>query len=122
MLILLKKNIFHLISFQLRKRNSWGNIVTNLNTYNDFTVTLRGVRHQFTTIMGKYKSKARKEIAGTGLAGEELTENEQFLEDIIERYEQSKRRIEESLFDKKVQSQQDKRRICNKRPWKRSCN
>ena len=60
--------------------------------------------------MGKYKSKARKEIAGTGLAGEELTENEQFLEDIIERYEQSERRIEESLFDKKVQSQEDKKK------------
>ena len=110
MLILLKKNIFHFISFQLRKGNSWGNIVTNLNTYDDFTVTLRGARHRFTTTMGKYKSKARKEIVVTGLAGEELTKYEQFLEDIIERYEQSERRIEEGLFDKKVQSQEDKKK------------
>ena len=60
--------------------------------------------------MGNFKSKARKVIAGTGLAAEELTEYEQFLEDIIERYEQSERRIEESLFDKKVQSQEDKKK------------
>ena len=58
--------------------------------------------------MRKYKSKARKAITGTSLGREELTEYKQLLEDLIERYEESERRTEESSGDKKVQSQEDK--------------
>lgn len=45
--------------------------------------------------MRKYEPKARKEIAGTGLGGEERTEYEQLLKDHIERYEESERRRKE---------------------------
>ena len=65
------------------------NIAISLDAYNDFTVISRTIRDQFTTIMQKYKSKARKEIAGTGLGNEKLTEYKQLLEDLIERYEES---------------------------------
>ena len=41
-----------------------------------------------------YKSKIRKEVKGTGLGGEELSENEQLLEDSVERFEESERRTE----------------------------
>ena len=70
--------------------------------------------------MQKYKSKARKEVAGSGLGGEELTEYKQLLEDLIEKYEESKRRTEESSSDKKVQGQEDKKKAMDmqKRPWK----
>ena len=65
--------------------------------------------------MWKYKSKTRKEIAGSGLGGEVLNECEQLLEDLIERYEESERRIEESLSDKKVQDQEDKKKAIDMR-------
>ena len=42
--------------------------------------------------MKRYKSKTRAEVKGTGLGGEELSENKHFLEGIIERFEESKRR------------------------------
>ena len=42
--------------------------------------------------MKSYKSKTRLEIKNTGLGGEEVSENMQLLEDIIERFEESKRR------------------------------
>ena len=42
--------------------------------------------------MKSYKSKTRLEIKNTGLGGEEVSENKQLLEDIIERFEESKRR------------------------------
>ena len=53
--------------------------------------------------MRKYKSKARKEIAGSRLGEEEPNDYEQLLQDLIERYEESERRTEESSSDEKVQ-------------------
>ena len=58
----------------------------------------------------KILSKARKVIAGTGLGDEGLTEYEQPLEELTERYEESERRTVETLSDKKVQSQEDKKK------------
>ena len=42
--------------------------------------------------MKRYKSKTRLQIKNTGLGGNVLSENKQLLEDIIERFEESKRR------------------------------
>ena len=103
--------IFQTISGSRERGNSWENIAINLNAYIDFIVTLRAVRDRFTNIMRKYKSKARQKIAGSGLGGEELNEYEQLLEDLIEKYEESERRKEESSSDKKVQGQEDKKKV-----------
>ena len=73
--------IFQTKSGNRERGNSWQNITTNLGAYNDFIVTLRAVRDRFITIMRKYKSKTKKEIVGTGLRGEELTEYEQLYEE-----------------------------------------
>ena len=42
--------------------------------------------------MKRYKPKTRRETKGTGLGCKELSENEQLLEDLIERFEESGRR------------------------------
>ena len=42
--------------------------------------------------MKRYKSRTRRDVKGTGLLGEELSENEQLLEDLIERFEESESR------------------------------
>ena len=76
-------------------------IATNLNGYPNFSVTLCAVRERFTTIMRKYKAKIRKEVQGTGLGGQELTEYKTVVEDLIERYEESELKSEQEVTDKK---------------------
>ena len=122
LLILLKqKNIsFHLVSFQYRKGKLMIKDCHKSKCMQCFTVTLRGVRDQFTTIMLKYKSKPKKEINETGLGGEELTKYEQLLKDPIERYEESERKSEESASYKKpktIKKPNDQK--CKKRVKKR---
>ena len=102
--------IFQAMSGSKKRGNSWQNIATNINAYYDFIITIHAVRDQLTNIMRKYKSHARKEIAGTGLGGEEFNQYEQLLEDLIERYKEGERRTEKSSSDKRVQGQEDKKK------------
>ena len=51
--------------------------------------------------MRKYNAKIRKEVQGTGLGGQELTEYETLLEDLIERYRESELKSEQEVADKK---------------------
>ena len=86
----------------IRERGQvWQQIATNLNGYPNFSETLCAVRERFTTIMRKYKAKIRKEVQGTGLGGQELTEYETLLKDLIERYEESELKSEQEVAHKK---------------------
>ena len=69
-----------------------GNIANNLINCEEFAVTMQGLRYNFTTLMKRNRSKTRQKVKGTGLEREELSENEQVLEDLIERFEESERR------------------------------
>ena len=66
-----------------------GDIAGNLNNCEEFAVTARTLRDCFTTLMKRYKAKARRDAS---LGGEELSENKQLLEDLMKRFEESKRR------------------------------
>ena len=68
------------------------NIAKMLNNCEEFALTVRSLRCHFTTLMKRYKSKTRREVKDTGLRGKELTENEQLLEYLIERFEEIGRR------------------------------
>ena len=70
----------------------WQNIAKMLNNCEEFALTARSLRYHFTTLMKRYRPKTRREVKGTGLGGKELSENEQLLEDLIERFEESGRR------------------------------
>ena len=63
-----------------------------LNNCEEFAVAVRSLIDHFIALMKRYKSKTRREVKGTGLGGEELSENEQLLEDVIERFAESQRR------------------------------
>ena len=54
------------------------------NNCEEFAVPARSLRDRFTTLMTRYKSKTRREVKCTGLGGEEVSENEQLIEDVIE--------------------------------------
>ena len=79
----------------------WKQVATNLNGHPNFSVILHTVREHFTAIMRKYNAKIRKEVQGTGLGGQELTEYETLLEDLIERYRESELKSEQEVADKK---------------------
>ena len=68
--------------------------------------------------MKRCTSKRRQEIIGTGLGCEELSENEQLLEDLTERYEESECRTEvdtqkrqSGIDNKKKRSRNEKKAI-----------
>ena len=44
--------------------------------------------------MKKYKSKTRQGVKDAGLEGEELCKNEELLEELTDRFEESERRME----------------------------
>ena len=62
------------------------------NNCKEFAVTVRSLRDHFTNLIKRDKLKTRLEIKKTGLGGEELSEKNQLLDDIMERFEESKRR------------------------------
>ena len=86
---MVSKGIIESRSGNREKRFIWQNIVDNLNNCEEFHLGFH-----FTTLMKNYKPKIRQEVKGTGLGGKELSENEQLLEDSIERFEESERRTE----------------------------
>ena len=93
--------VFQHKSGSRKKGQVWQQIATNLSGYPNFSVTLRAVGECFTTIIRQYRAKIRKEVQGTGLGGQELTEYETLLEDLIERYEEKQLKPEQKVADKK---------------------
>ena len=83
------KGIIESRSGNREKRFIWQNILDNLNNCEEFHLGFH-----FTTLMKNYKPKIRQEVKGTGLGGKELSENEQLLEDSVERFEESECRTE----------------------------
>ena len=76
------KGIFESKSGSRETGAIWQYIVDNLNNCGKFAAMARSLRVHFTTFMKKY------------LTGEELFENEQLIEELIERFEESERRTE----------------------------
>ena len=60
--------------------------------------------------MKRYKLKTRWEIKVTDLGGEELSENEQLLEDITERFGESERRTEADTQKRRKNIENEKRK------------
>ena len=71
--------------------------------------------------MRRYQSKTRLETKGTSLEGEDLSENEQRLEDITERFEESKRRSKADTQERQpiyIESEEKKAQEMRKKQWK----
>ena len=68
-------------------------------------------RIHFATLMKNYKSKTTQEVKGTGLEGEELSKNEQLVEDLIERFEDSKRRTEADAQKRQSDIENKKKKV-----------
>ena len=81
------------------------------NNCEEFAVTVRSLRDHFNNLMKRYQSKTRLEIKGTGLVGEDLSENKQLLEDISEKFEESECRTEADTQKKHCISKMKKRKL-----------
>ena len=81
------------------------------NNCEEFAVTVRSLRDHFNNLMKRCQSKARLEIKGTGLGGEDLFENKQLLEGITDRFEGSKRRSKADTQKRQSISKTKKRHI-----------
>lgn len=78
------QGIFHYKAGSRERGAVWQVIASNLNCHKDlFEVTARGVRDQFTLLSRQHKSKTSRELKGSGTGGEELTEYEILIEDMI---------------------------------------
>ena len=81
---ILGSDIFSFKAGSRERGNAWQHIAETLNLLEGFVVTSRSVRDHFTTISKKYIAQARKQEGATGLGGEEPTEYETLIEEIIE--------------------------------------
>ena len=82
------KGIFESKYGNMERGAIWQNTAKMLSNCKEFPLTARSLRYHFTTLMKRYKPKIRREVKGTGLGGKELSENEQLLQDLIERFEE----------------------------------
>ena len=76
-------------------------IVTHLDSLYGFLVTKRSVRDRFTTLMRKYKARMNKEVKGSGTAGDEPSEYEILIEDLIQLSGESDLKQESAAEEKK---------------------
>jgi len=85
----------------------WQHIAKNLNTFEGFNVSPRGVRDRYSNISKKYKVQDNKDRQKTGIGGEELTEFEQLMEEVIGLNDESNtRHIQETNEKKNAISQE----------------
>ena len=61
--------------------------------------------------MKRCKSKIRREVKCTGLRDEEVSENEQLLEDVIERFEESERRTKADTQKRQTYIENEKKKV-----------
>ena len=61
--------------------------------------------------MKKYKSKTRQEVKDAGLEGEELSKNEELLEELTDRFEESERRMEANAQKRQSDIENKKRKL-----------
>lgn len=95
--------------------NTWQVIATNLNAHEDFEVTGRSVRDRFGVISKKFKAKRAKELKATGLGGEEPTEYELLLEELIELSEECDKKSEEQTETLKAKINEEKQKALDTR-------
>ena len=60
-----------------------------MNGFDNFNVTSRAVRDRYVNISKKYKVQANKEIRKTGVGGEEMTEFEVLMGEVLGLNEES---------------------------------
>lgn len=88
------KGIFESKPGSRERRTIWQNITGHLNDWKFYSNGAKPLRSFYYTYEKAKSISQRQEVKDFGLKGEELSKNEQFLEDLIKRFEESERRTE----------------------------
>ena len=99
--------VFNHRSGSRERGQAWKNVSTNLNVIEGIDVTLRAVRDRFTHLAKKQKVKNSDEVKASGLGGEELTEFDILIEDLISLSEDSDARQELESENKKAANEKE---------------
>ena len=96
------KGIFESKCESWKRGSIWQNIADNLNNCEKLAVLTWRLGDHFINLTKKYKSITKQEVTGIGLGCEDLSENEQILENLIMRLEKSERRTEVNTQERKL--------------------
>ena len=88
----------------------WQQVADSLNENEEIYVTARGVRDRLMTIMKKHRIHMNKEKKLSGEGGEEVTEFDVLVEGLIEISDDTDARSEEKSKDKKIASEEDRKK------------
>ena len=86
----------------------WQKVADVLNTLGGFTVNNRGVRDRLTNLMKKFKTLINKDKQLTGFGGDEPTEFEVLIEELILLNDDTEAKCEEDLQHKKTTAEADR--------------
>ena len=93
----------------------WQQVADALNENDNFYATARGVRDRLSTIMKKHRIQMNKAKKLSGVGGEEVTEFDILVEDLIELSDDTDARSEEKLEEKKKSDQEDRKKALDVR-------
>ena len=87
----------------------WALVAESLNKFKDyvFNVTGRSVRDRYISLEKDYKSKDNKERRASGIAPDELSEEEKAIEDIMSRFKESEAMAQKESNAKAKKASQD---------------
>ena len=73
----------------------WQTVANNLNPIFDTELTSRSVRDHYNNLSSKHKARLAREMRATGEGGDELTEKEELLEELMQFEEETELHVDE---------------------------
>ena len=97
---MLASNLYSFKNGSRERGAKWQDIATSLNVNDGFSVTGRGIRDRFTTIMRKWKSFENKEKNTSGIGGKKPSEFDVLIEELVALNEESERKSADAKEEK----------------------
>ena len=96
------EGVFNHKSGSRERGNAWQNVATSLNKLDGFVLTARAVRDRVTTLIKKFSAQNNKEKKLSGEGGEEPSEYDILLQDLLDLSKDSDTKHEEMTEQKKA--------------------
>ena len=106
---IITEGVFSHKSGSRERGSTWQNVSTSLNAFEGFCLSGRAVRDRVTYLMKKFSAKNNAEINATGIGGEEPTEYEILLQDLLDLSNDSDAR-QETINEKRKATVDDEKR------------
>ena len=104
----ISEGVFSQKSGSRERGQSWQNVATILNLLDGFDVTSRSVRDRVTYSLKKFSAKNNSDVKATGEAGEEPTEYEMLMQDLLDLNNDSELKQQEHATELKNKAENEK--------------